>query len=54
MAPIRSISVRAIYPYASQGSDDLSLQEGKVLEPASGLNGGKNFLEGWWEDKLPQ
>ena len=47
-----SITVRAIYPYASQGPDELHLQEGDVLELSSGINGGKNYADGWWEGQL--
>ncbi|KAJ3547629.1 hypothetical protein NMY22_g1574 [Coprinellus aureogranulatus] len=41
--------VRAIYPYAAQGADEIGLQEGEVLELSSGMNGGRNYGEGWWE-----
>lgn len=41
--------VRAIYPYESQGSDELGLQEGDILELSSGPKGGPNYGGGWWE-----
>ena len=42
--------VRAIYPYIAQGPDELSLQEGDVMELSSGS---KNFGDGWWEGNNP-
>ncbi|KAJ2926614.1 hypothetical protein H1R20_g10481, partial [Candolleomyces eurysporus] len=41
--------VRALYPYQAQGADEISLKEGDILELSSGLHGGKNYGEGWWE-----
>ncbi|XP_006462399.1 hypothetical protein AGABI2DRAFT_179152, partial [Agaricus bisporus var. bisporus H97] len=38
--------VRAIYPYRSQGSDELELHEGEVLELSVG---GQEYGNGWWE-----
>ena len=43
--------VRAIYPYQSQSTDELDLQEGDILELSSGPTGGENFGGGWWEGK---
>ncbi|RXW24100.1 hypothetical protein EST38_g1789 [Candolleomyces aberdarensis] len=41
--------VRALYPYQAQGADEIPLKEGDILELSSGLHGGKNYGEGWWE-----
>lgn len=38
--------MRAIYPYQSQGRDELGLQEGEILELSVG---GQNYGNGWWE-----
>lgn len=38
--------MRAIYPYRSQGSDELELHEGEVLELSVG---GQEYGNGWWE-----
>lgn len=38
--------VRAIYPYQSQGSDELGLSEGEILELSVG---GREYGNGWWE-----
>ncbi|KAF9453103.1 hypothetical protein P691DRAFT_801964 [Macrolepiota fuliginosa MF-IS2] len=38
--------VRAIYPYQSQGPDELGLQEGEILELSVG---GQDYGNGWWE-----
>jgi formin-binding protein 1 len=43
--------VRAIYPYIAQGLDELSLQEGDIMELSSGPTGGKKYGDGWWEGK---
>lgn len=40
--------VRAIYPYQSQGPDELGLQEGEILELSAG---GQDYGNGWWEGK---
>jgi hypothetical protein len=44
--------VRALYPYQAQGADELSLKEGDILELSSGIHGGKDYAEGWWEGEL--
>ncbi|KAF7298890.1 hypothetical protein MIND_00837000 [Mycena indigotica] len=41
--------VRAIYTYAAQGSDEIGLSEGELLELTTGPEGGKNYGDGWWE-----
>jgi hypothetical protein len=38
-----------MYDYQAQGPDELSITEGETLELSSGLNGGQNYAEGWWE-----
>ncbi|PPQ86318.1 hypothetical protein CVT25_005619 [Psilocybe cyanescens] len=38
--------VRALYSYASQGSDELSLEPGDLLTLSAG---GENYGNGWWE-----
>ncbi|KJA24386.1 hypothetical protein HYPSUDRAFT_38820 [Hypholoma sublateritium FD-334 SS-4] len=40
---------RAIYAYTAQGSDELTLQPGDILELSSGPNGGDRYADGWWE-----
>ena len=47
------LEVRAIYDYAAQGSDELSLKRGELIELTAGPSGGQNFGEGWWEGKSP-
>lgn len=42
-------SVRGIYAYEAQGSDELELEAGEILTLTSGPNGGQNYGEGWWE-----
>lgn len=42
-------SVRGVYAYDAQGSDELGLEVGEVLELTSGPNGGQDYGEGWWE-----
>lgn len=37
--------VRAIYSYLAQGPDELSLQEGDIIE----LLSGQTAEDGWWE-----
>lgn len=52
MIPLRSwlhSTARAIYPYTAQGSDELTLQPGDILELSSGPNGGDRYADGWWE-----
>ncbi|KIP02892.1 hypothetical protein PHLGIDRAFT_271826 [Phlebiopsis gigantea 11061_1 CR5-6] len=40
---------RAIYEYTAQGADELSLNEGQLLELTGGASGGTNYANGWWE-----
>lgn len=47
----RSI-VKALYVYEAQGSDELGLKEGDMIELTSGPSGGQYYGEGWWEGKL--
>ena len=46
------ILVRGLYDYQSQGSDELGISEGEIVELSGGLNGGQNYADGWWEGKL--
>ena len=39
--------MRAIYPYLAQGPDELSFQEGDIIE----LLSGQTAEDGWWEGK---
>ncbi|KAG7088275.1 hypothetical protein E1B28_012288 [Marasmius oreades] len=41
--------VKAIYQYVANGPDELTLEEGEVIELSSGATGGQNYGEGWWE-----
>lgn len=41
--------VRGIYEYTAQGSDELGLREGEIVELTPGPSGGENYGEGWWE-----
>jgi len=41
--------VRGIYDYAAQGSDELGIGEGEMIELSGGPNGGQNYADGWWE-----
>lgn len=41
--------MRAIYPYEAQGSDELSLEPGDILELSTGPGGGQSYGDGWWE-----
>lgn len=38
--------VRAIYPYESQGPDELGLREGDIVELTEG---GQDYGNDWWE-----
>ena len=40
------LSVKALYDYAAQGSDELSLTEGELVELTAV---GQAYGEGWWE-----
>ena len=42
-------SVRAIYDYEAQGADELSLQDGELIQLTEGPSGGRNYGDGWWE-----
>ena len=44
-------SVRAIYDYEAQGTGELSLQEGQLIQLTDGPSGGRNYADGWWEGK---
>lgn len=44
-------AVRGIYAYASGGPDELSLDEGELIELTSGPNGGQQYGDGWWQGK---
>jgi len=41
--------VRGVYSYQAQGSDELDLSEGEMIELTEGPTGGANFADGWWE-----
>jgi len=41
--------VRGIYDYPAQGSDELGISEGEMIELSGGPNGGQNYGDGWWE-----
>ncbi|KZT09361.1 uncharacterized protein LAESUDRAFT_675278 [Laetiporus sulphureus 93-53] len=41
--------VKGMYPYQSQGPDELSVQEGGLIELTSGPTGGTRYADGWWE-----
>ncbi|KAJ3715511.1 hypothetical protein C8R42DRAFT_681074 [Lentinula raphanica] len=41
--------VKAIYAYEAQGSDELGLKDGELIELSSGPSGGQYYGEGWWE-----
>jgi len=41
--------VRALYDYRSRGPDELTINEGDLVELSSGANGGQNYADGWWE-----
>ncbi|KAJ3842787.1 hypothetical protein F5878DRAFT_606658 [Lentinula raphanica] len=41
--------VKAIYTYEAQGSDELGLKDGELIELSSGPSGGQYYGEGWWE-----
>jgi len=43
--------VRGIYPYQSQGTDELGLKEGELVELSKGPAGGQYYGDGWWEGK---
>lgn len=44
-------TVRGIYPYQSQGTDELGLKEGELVELSEGPTGGQYYGDGWWEGK---
>jgi len=44
--------VRGIYDYPAQGSDELGISEGEMIELSGGPNGGQNYGDGWWEGTL--
>ncbi|KAH9933234.1 uncharacterized protein BXZ73DRAFT_89849 [Epithele typhae] len=41
--------VRGIYAYKSQGPDELSVDEGQLIQLTDGPAGGRHYAEGWWE-----
>ncbi|KAF7985605.1 hypothetical protein HWV62_3913 [Athelia sp. TMB] len=41
--------VRSVYVYQAQGSDELDLSEGELIELTEGPTGGRNYADGWWE-----
>ncbi|KAI0081551.1 hypothetical protein K474DRAFT_1681918 [Panus rudis PR-1116 ss-1] len=41
--------VRGLYDYRAQGSDELSIKEGELIELTGGPSGGQNYADGWWE-----
>lgn len=43
--------VRAIYDYRAQGSDEIDVQEGELVELTGGQSGGQNYADGWWEGR---
>jgi len=45
--------VRCIYSYVAQGPDELSVNEGEIIQLTPGPNGGKNYADGWWEGVNP-
>ena len=42
-------TVRGLYDYKAQGSDELSITEGELVELSGGPRGGQNYADGWWE-----
>jgi len=46
---LKHAQVRVVYTYDSQGSDELSLHEGDIIELSAGPTGGQNYGDGWWE-----
>jgi formin-binding protein 1 len=42
-------AVRCLYNYDAQGSDELSVKEGELIEFTAGPSGGRNYGDGWWE-----
>ncbi|EPQ50992.1 hypothetical protein GLOTRDRAFT_141152, partial [Gloeophyllum trabeum ATCC 11539] len=41
--------VKGIYDYAAQGTDELDIRVGELIQLTSGPSGGQNYAEGWWE-----
>ena len=46
-----AVLVRGLYDYQAQGSDELGISEGEIVELSGGPNGGRNYADGWWEGK---
>lgn len=44
--------MRGVYDYQAQGSDELCISEGELIELSAGSNGGQNYADGWWEGVL--
>jgi hypothetical protein len=43
------LKVRVVYDYQAQGSDELTVKAGDLLELTGGPTGGQNYGDGWWE-----
>ncbi|KAI0916824.1 hypothetical protein AcW1_007829 [Taiwanofungus camphoratus] len=41
--------VKGVFQYEAQGPDELSVNEGQLIELTGGLSGGSNYADGWWE-----
>ncbi|KAJ3489206.1 hypothetical protein NLI96_g2264 [Meripilus lineatus] len=41
--------VRALYEYSPQGTDEIEIREGEMIELTTGPTGGQNYADGWWE-----
>jgi hypothetical protein len=49
---VSQLAVRGLYDYPAQGSDELGIGEGEIIELSGGPNGGQNYGDGWWEGTL--
>jgi len=49
---VSRLAVRGLYDYPAQGSDELGIGEGEMIELSGGPNGGQNYGDGWWEGTL--
>jgi hypothetical protein len=43
--------VRALYEYAAQGPDEMTLAPDEIIELSAGPSGGQNYGSGWWEGR---